>query len=77
MKKGIGKNFQEIEEGKRVVVDINKSYPVSFPKKVNGKNGIIEEKRGKAYIVKIKEFNKPKKYIIKPVHLTRVDKLEK
>ena len=72
MKKGISKHFQKLEKGDRITVSIDRSTNFSFPEKLHGKTGIVEGKRGRAYVVKIKEFKKAKQYIIKPTHLEKI-----
>ena len=68
----ISKMFQKLEKGNRVAVSIEKSLPREIPKKLEGSTGEIEEKKGRAYIVKISDGNMHKKYIIKPVHLKKL-----
>lgn len=65
--------FKELEPGDRVAVIIEPSEKASFPKRINGKTGVINEKRGKAYIVKISDGRKEKMFIIKPVHLKKLN----
>lgn len=64
--------FQDLKKGDRVSVDIEKSEEAGFSKKIHGRTGLIEEKNGKAYIVKIYDGNREKRYIIKPVHLRKL-----
>tara|TARA_Y100000310_G_C20665993_1_gene807519 strand:- start:765 stop:1001 length:237 start_codon:yes stop_codon:yes gene_type:complete len=64
--------FQELKEGDRVAVIIDVSENKGFPKRIHGKTGVIEKRKGKAYIVKIRDNNKEKQYIIKPVHLKKL-----
>ena len=68
----ISRIFQELKVGDRVAVVIEPSEAASFPKRIQGRTGVVEKKNGKAYIVKIKDSNKEKKYIIKPVHLRKL-----
>jgi len=71
-KSKISKMFKILEKGDKVAVIIEPSEKFSFPKQLQGRTGNIESKRGKAYIVKITEKNKSKKYIIEPVHLKKL-----
>jgi len=64
--------FQSLKEGQSVSVVRETSVPVNFPKRLQGMTGIIEEKRGQEYIVKIKTGGKEKKFIINPIHLKKV-----
>ena len=69
----LSRYFQELNEGDRVAVIKEKSIPSSFPKRIQGRTGIVEGKRGKAYIVKIKEINREKRFIIEPIHLKKIE----
>ncbi len=65
--------FQELNEGDRVAVIKEKSIPSSFPKRLQGRTGIVEGKRGRAYMVKVKEINREKRFIIEPIHLKKIE----
>ena len=72
MKKGkISRIFQKLEKGNRVAIVREASEKANFSKRLQGKSGTIEGKRGKAYIVKLKDNNKEKTFTIKPVHLRK------
>ncbi|MDP2925269.1 MAG: 50S ribosomal protein L21e [Nanoarchaeota archaeon] len=64
--------FQEFKEGERVAVVRELAMNPKFPKQIQGRSGVILEKRGNSYIVKINDLNKEKHYIIHPVHLRRL-----
>jgi len=70
--KGISKQFQKLEKGDRVVLKVDKSKPYYFHKRARGSIGEIEGKRGKAYIVKVKERNRVKRHIVTPTHLDKI-----
>jgi len=73
MKQGkITRTFQELKEGDRVSLVREPSDQVAFPKRMQGRSGTITGKRGKSYIIKIKDLNKEKTYIVKPVHLKKL-----
>jgi large subunit ribosomal protein L21e len=56
--------------GDKVVIRINSSSPSGMPfKRFQGLSGKVVEKKGMAYVVQIKDGNKPKKVIAKPQHL--------
>ena len=67
----MGRLFQELKIGDNVAIVPEKSEPLPFPKRFIGRTGMIEEKRGKAYIVRIKG-SKEKRLIIKPCHLSKL-----
>jgi len=68
----LSRYFQEFKEGDRVAIIRELAVQPKFPKKLQGRSGVIKGKRGNSYIVKIKDLNKEKVYIIHPVHLKRL-----
>ena len=49
--------------------------PYGYPMQ-QGRTGKVLAKRGSAYYVEIKDLNKKKRYVIKPVHLKRISEVE-
>ncbi|MEK6908457.1 MAG: 50S ribosomal protein L21e [Nanoarchaeota archaeon] len=72
------KYFQEFSEGDSVAVvrDLAVQSP-GFPRRIQGRTGVVIGKRGEAYIVSIKDFTRPKTYIVKPVHLKKIEVTKK
>jgi len=68
----LSRYFQDFEKGERVAVIKELALQPRFPQKLQGRTGIIDGKRGNSYILKIKDLNKEKIYIIHPVHLMRI-----
>ncbi len=64
--------FQKFQPGERVAVVRELSIPFGYSKRLQGRTGIVLEKRGSAYNVEIFDLNKKKKYLIKPIHLKRI-----
>ena len=73
----LSKYFQELKEGDAVAVTKEKAIKSSFPIRLQGRTGVVEEKRGKSYVVKIKDQNKEKKFIIEPIHLKKIKQVKK
>ena len=69
----LSRYFQELKEGIRVAVVRERSIGGSFPKRIQGRTGIVEEKRGRSYMIKLKEQGKEKRFLIKPIHLKRIE----
>ena len=69
--------FQKFQEGESVAVVVEPSIKSSFPKRLQGRTGKIEEKRGKAYFVKIKDQKKEKMFLIEPIHLKKIKQINK
>ena len=68
----LSKYFQELKVGDRVSIVREPSQRAGFPERMQGKTGIVEGKRGKAYIVKLKDYIKDKLFIIEPIHLKKI-----
>lgn len=73
----LSKYFQEFKEGDSVAVIREKSIKSSFPVRLQGRTGIVEVKRGKSYVVKIKDQAKEKRFIIEPIHLKKIKQTKK
>lgn len=68
----LSRYFQELKKGDRVSVVREYSLKTSFPERLQGLTGHVESKRGKAYIIKILDKNKEKKFLIEPIHLKKI-----
>lgn len=64
--------FQEFENGERVAIIRELSINANFPKRLQGRTGVIEGKRGNVYLVKIKDIKKEKTLLIEPIHLKKI-----
>lgn len=71
-KLSLSKYFQELKPGEFVSIVRERSLPASFPVRLQGSTGVVDGKRGKSYIVKIKTQNKEKKFLIEPIHLKKI-----
>lgn len=73
-KVSITRLLQEFEPGTKVIVDIEPSFHKGMPHpRFQGKCGIVKEKRGRAYVVSIKDGNAWKEITVHPVHLRVVE----
>ncbi len=72
------KYFQQFNEGDSVAIvrDLAVQSP-GFPKRMQGRTGVVIGKRGESYIISVKDFTKPKTYIVKPVHLKKIEVTKK
>jgi large subunit ribosomal protein L21e len=66
------KYFQEFKEGDKVAIVKDLSICSCFPDRIQGKSGVILERRGKAYIVRLMDGNKAKFHIVEPLHLKKL-----
>jgi len=64
--------FQELKEGQIVAVNVERSLDFYFPERLQGRTGVIKEKRGRSYIVSIKDQNQEKKFLMSPIHLKKI-----
>jgi large subunit ribosomal protein L21e len=64
--------FKKFNKGDRVSVVRERAMNANFPERLQGRSGVIEGKRGKAYVTKIKDQNKEKTFIIEPIHLKKL-----
>ncbi|MCA9485494.1 MAG: 50S ribosomal protein L21e [Nanoarchaeota archaeon] len=68
--------FQKFQPGQSVAVVQELSVPFPYSKRLQGRTGKVIEKRGSAYYVEIKDLNKPKRYLIRPIHLKKIQDLK-
>jgi len=64
--------FQKFKPGDSVAVVRELSVSFPYSKRLQGKTGKVIEKRGSAYYLEIPDLNKKKRYLIKPIHLTKL-----
>ena len=72
----LSRYFQELKKGDSVAVVRERAVQSSFPTRLQGKTGIIENKRGKSYLIKIKDKDKEKKFLIEPIHLKKIKQIK-
>ena len=68
----LSRYFQKFKENDTVAVTREASLKASFPERLQGRTGKIKGKRGKVYIVKIKDQKKEKEFLIAPSHLKKI-----
>lgn len=68
----LSKYFQNLKKGDKVAVVKEKSLKTSFPNRIQGRTGVVESKKGSAYVIKLKDNDKEKRFIIKPIHLNKI-----
>ena len=69
--------FKNLKQGDTVTVKRDLGVAGAFPRRMQGRSGVVESKKGKCFVVKIKDINKEKKFIIHPVHLKKLKSLDK
>lgn len=68
----LSRYFQELKKGDKVSVKKEMSIASDFPERLQGSTGVVEGRRGNAYILKINSQGKEKTYIINSVHLIKL-----
>lgn len=62
--------LQEFEIGEKVIIKIDSAVPKGMPyKRFQGREGEVQGKQGKCFVLKIKDGNKEKKVMTNPVHI--------
>lgn len=65
--------FQKFKIGDSVAVVKNLGFKFGYSKRTQGRTGKVLGKRGSAYEIEVKDLNCPKRYIIKPIHLKKIE----
>jgi large subunit ribosomal protein L21e len=72
-KVNIGKFLQKFEVGDKVFLSVEPAYQKGmYRPKYMGKSGVVANKKGTCYEVKITDLGKSKTLIVHPVHLIKV-----
>lgn len=72
-KLSLSKYFQEFDEGDKASLVREHSLKAEFPERFQGRTGVVIGKRGNSYILKIKDHNKEKTFIVRPIHLKKLN----
>jgi len=65
--------FRQFKVGDYVAVDIELSEIFGYAKKLQGRTGKVFAKRGNAYEIELNDLKSPKRYLIKPIHLKKIE----
>lgn len=65
--------FQKFKPGDSIAVVKNLGFSFGYSKRLQGRTGKVLEKRGSAYYVEVKDLNKPKRYVLRPIHLKKIE----
>ena len=68
----LSRQFQDLKGGDSVAVIKELSVPSNFPERLQGRTGVVLGRRGKEYLVKVKDNNKEKRFIIGSIHLKKI-----
>jgi len=73
----LSKYFQKFNGGDSVAVIREHGVKCNFPARLQGRTGKVENKRGKSYMVKVKDQDKEKQFLIEPIHLKKIKEIKK
>ncbi|MFH1663401.1 MAG: 50S ribosomal protein L21e [archaeon] len=66
----VNKMLADIKDGQTVQVNINSRIHAGLPfRRFQGKTGVVSGKRGRSYVIKLRDGNKAKQLIVHPAHL--------
>jgi len=70
--------FQKFNSGDSVALvrELNQQSP-GFPRRMQGRTGVIVERRGTAYVIEVMDYDKKKQFTIKPIHLKKISAIGK
>jgi len=69
-KSGLSKILYDYKEGAKVVIKTDPSVHKGMPhRRYHGQIGVITDKRGKSYVIKVKQGNAVKEIIVRPEHI--------
>jgi large subunit ribosomal protein L21e len=64
--------FKNVNDGDMVAIVREQTVTAAFPKRIQGLSGVVQETRGKFKVIKLKDGDKMKTFIIHPVHLKKL-----
>lgn len=72
----LSRYFQELKKGDFVSISREPAVQSSFPTRLQGITGVVEGRKGKTYIVKLKDGNQSKEILIEPIHLKKIKQIK-
>ncbi len=66
------KYFQSFQQGDLVAVAQEMSQIFGYSHRLQGRTGKVIAKRGAAYEIEVPDLGKPKRYMLKPIHLNKI-----
>lgn len=66
--------FKELTPGDKVALVKEPSITkIGFHKRMQGRTGIVEGKRGRSYVVRVKDLNMNKTVVVPAIHLKKIE----
>ena len=69
---GLSRYFQPFKEGDIIALVKEPGIKASFPKRMQGATGLVTGKRGRAYVVNVKDLGLSKEFSVMPIHLKKI-----
>jgi large subunit ribosomal protein L21e len=73
----LSRYFQDLKTGDFVAISREPAVQSSFPERFQGITGVVKGRKGKSYMIKIKDGNKEKELLIEPIHLKKIKQIKK
>jgi ribosomal protein L21E len=71
----LSKYFQKLKKGDFVAVVKEQGKQPKFPRRLQGRTGVVEGKKGRVYEIKVKDNAKEKIFLIEPIHLKKIKEI--
>ncbi|MFH1503340.1 MAG: 50S ribosomal protein L21e [Candidatus Diapherotrites archaeon] len=68
----LSRYFQNFKEGDFVSIIREISLHPAFPKRLQGRTGIVKKRVGKSYVIELRDQKKKKEFLIKAIHLKKI-----
>jgi len=69
----LSRYFQKFEKGNTVAIVKEISVDSDFPKRLQGRTGVVEGMQGRSVILRIKDIAKEKTFLVAPIHLKKLN----
>jgi large subunit ribosomal protein L21e len=71
-KTGMSRFFFDIKAGDKIALIRDLSFTAPFPKRFQGKTGVVTGIQGKSVTLKVYDGGKEKKFVIQKIHLKKL-----
>lgn len=71
-KVSLSRYFQKFNIGDSVAVAKDHTEPFAYSHRIQGRTGKVIQQRGASYYIELKELGKLKRYLLKPIHLIKI-----
>lgn len=69
----IASHLQDFDGGEKVLIDIDSSVQSGMPHpRFHGRTAVVNEKRGRSFVIDVKDGGKTKEFAVHPAHLRKL-----